>query len=148
MHGDAEPARKARTHGGRVLLVDDNATNRRVLTIQMSHAGYEVEAVSSADEALAALRAPEAKFDVAVLDYQMPDMDGAMLGEQIMSSADDRADSTRAAHVAGACGDVKRFADIGFSAILRSRSAPPNCWIVLPVRLRTMHTIGACAVSR
>jgi signal transduction histidine kinase/CheY-like chemotaxis protein/ligand-binding sensor domain-containing protein/HPt (histidine-containing phosphotransfer) domain-containing protein len=118
VHGDAEPARKARTHGGRVLLLDDNATNRRVLTIQMSHAGYEVEAVSSADKALAALRAPGAKFDVAVLDYKMPDLDGAMLGEQIMA-ADDIA-PTRLVLLTSLeqRGDVKRFADIGFSAYL------------------------------
>ena len=50
----ATPSRRATVDadGRRVLLVDDNETNRRVLASQMTHAGYEVETASSAMQAL------------------------------------------------------------------------------------------------
>ncbi len=64
--------------GKRLLVVDDNATSRRILTTLAAGWGMHTRAASSGDEALAWLRAEEA-FDVAVLDMQMPAMDGGML---------------------------------------------------------------------
>lgn len=109
----------AAPRGKRVLLVDDNETNRRVLSAQMVHSGYSVESAASASAALALLRARAAgSFDVVVLDYQMPDMDGAMLGEQIMN--DRRIAPTRLVLLTSLdrSGDIQRFANIGFSAYL------------------------------
>jgi PAS domain S-box-containing protein len=102
----------------RVLLVDDNETNRRVLSAQMSHAGYDVASAASAEEALQLLRQPRAIFDVVVLDYQMPDMDGAVLGQQIVG--DRRIAPTRLVLLTSLdrSGDMQRFADIGFAAYL------------------------------
>jgi PAS domain S-box-containing protein len=105
--------------GKRVLLVDDNETNRRVLSVQMSHSGYEVVSAASAEEGLRLLRQQEsATFDVVVLDYQMPDMDGATLGQHIMS--DRGIAPTRLVLLTSLdrSGDMQRFADIGFSAYL------------------------------
>jgi two-component system sensor histidine kinase/response regulator len=105
--------------GKRVLLVDDNDTNRRVLSSQMIHAGYEVETASHAQQALSILRTPgRGAFDVVVLDYQMPDMDGAMLGEQIMKSRDIAPTRLVLLTSLDRSGDMQRFADIGFSAYL------------------------------
>lgn len=109
----------AAARGKRVLLVDDNETNRRVLSAQMTHSGYSVEAAACAADALTLLRAPDAEsFDVVVLDYQMPDMDGAMLGEQIMN--DRRIAPTRLVLLTSLdrSGDIQRFSNIGFSAYL------------------------------
>ncbi len=69
-------------HGRRVLLVDDNATNLMILTKQTSRWGMQPKAASSAAQALACVDAGEL-FDVAILDMQMPVMDGAMLAEQL-----------------------------------------------------------------
>jgi PAS domain S-box-containing protein len=105
--------------GKRVLLVDDNETNRRVLSAQMNHAGYSVDVASCSIEALKTLRNPGAvPIDVVVLDYQMPDLDGAMLGAQIMS--DDSIAPTRLMLLTSLdrSGDMQRFADIGFAAYL------------------------------
>ncbi len=68
--------------GKSVLIVDDNATNRRIL-VQLA-TGWEMKAkaVSSGDEALALLR-ERATFDVAILDMHMPAMDGSMLAREI-----------------------------------------------------------------
>ena len=105
-------------HGRRVLLVDDNEANRRVLGGQMTHAGYEVVTTSSASEALTVLRQPQAAFDVVILDYQMPDMDGAALGEQIVKARDIRPSRLVLLTSLDRSGDMQRFAEIGFSAYL------------------------------
>src|SRR5947209_3132173 len=71
--------------GKRVLIVDDNATNRSILTLQTQSWGMLPYACTSGQEALAQVQAGVA-FDVAILDMQMPGMDGLMLAEQIHRS--------------------------------------------------------------
>jgi len=68
--------------GKRLLVVDDNATSRRILTTLATGWGMATRAASTGEEALGWLRANEA-FDVAVLDMQMPAMDGGMLAIEI-----------------------------------------------------------------
>ncbi|MEG4234743.1 response regulator [Microcoleus sp. Pol11C3] len=68
--------------GKRVLIVDDNATNRRILTLQAQSWGMVARASASARLALDWLAAKE-MFDLAVLDMQMPEMDGLALAAQI-----------------------------------------------------------------
>jgi CheY-like chemotaxis protein len=66
----------------KMLIVDDNATNRRILTTLVAGWGMIPRAAQSASEALGWLKAGE-QFDVAVLDMQMPEMDGVMLAREI-----------------------------------------------------------------
>jgi PAS domain S-box-containing protein len=68
--------------GRSLLVVDDNSTNRRILTELATGWGMSVRAAASGPEALRWLRDGEL-FDVAVLDMHMPDMDGSMLAQQI-----------------------------------------------------------------
>ena len=68
--------------GRRLLVVDDNATNRRILTLQAESWGMTAEAVATAAEALALVERGRA-FDVGILDMQMPGMDGASLARAI-----------------------------------------------------------------
>jgi PAS domain S-box-containing protein len=106
---------------GRILIVDDNLTNRTVLASMLKHAGYRV---SSADGAAAALRqledatAHQDPFDMVITDYQMPDMDGAMLGEQIVNTPS--LASTRLVMLTSLDrhSDTPRLAAIGFAAYL------------------------------
>jgi PAS domain S-box-containing protein len=108
-----------RPRGKRVLLVDDNETNRRVLSAQLHHAGYDVEAAESAARALDVLRDPQtAPFDVVVLDYHMPDMDGAMLGQQIVNDRSIPPARLVLLTSLDRSGDIQRFASIGFAAYL------------------------------
>lgn len=65
-----------------VLIVDDNKTNRRILTRQVESWGMKAVAVPSAPEALSLIR-QGTPFDIALLDMQMPDMDGLMLARKI-----------------------------------------------------------------
>lgn len=59
----------------RVLLVDDNATNRKVASQILMKAGCEVEMASSGQEAISILQ-KDANFDLVLMDIQMPEMDG------------------------------------------------------------------------
>ena len=64
--------------GKRLLVVDDNATNRRVLSLQAEKWGMQARATESPSEALRWLATSEA-FDAAILDMHMPEMDGLAL---------------------------------------------------------------------
>ncbi|UAJ14675.1 PAS domain S-box protein [Aquirufa lenticrescens] len=59
----------------RVLLVDDNATNRKVASQILMKAGCEVLMASSGQEAISVLQ-KDAHFDLVLMDIQMPEMDG------------------------------------------------------------------------
>ncbi|MBJ7900663.1 MAG: PAS domain S-box protein [Cyanobacteria bacterium RI_101] len=71
-----------RLDGKRVLVVDDNATNRKILLQQLAQWGVEAEAKNSGEEALTWLAQTPA-LDVMILDMQMPRLDGAMLARRI-----------------------------------------------------------------
>jgi CheY-like chemotaxis protein/HPt (histidine-containing phosphotransfer) domain-containing protein len=71
-----------RLTGRKVLIVDDNATNRRILILQARKWGMISQAAESATQALEWLRAGQA-FDIAILDMQMPEMDGVSLAKQM-----------------------------------------------------------------
>jgi len=66
----------------RLLIVDDNPTNRRILTLQTSKWGMIPRSAHSGSQALEWMQKGES-FDLAILDMQMPDMDGLMLAKQI-----------------------------------------------------------------
>src|SRR3989440_1340314 len=67
--------------GKRILIVDDNATNRTILRLQTQPWGMLPYECASGQEALAQVQTG-VPFNVAILDMQMPDMDGLMLAEQ------------------------------------------------------------------
>jgi CheY-like chemotaxis protein len=68
--------------GKRLLIVDDNATNRQILTQQGQSWGMLTRAAQSGPEALNWLHQGE-RFDLAILDMQMPEMDGLTLAAEI-----------------------------------------------------------------
>ena len=68
--------------GRRVLIVDDNATNRRLLKLQTEKWGMFSRETESPAEALAWIRQGD-PYDVVLLDYQMPGMDGIALAREL-----------------------------------------------------------------
>ena len=68
--------------GKRILVVDDNATNREIVARHARSWGMEPVVAELPSEALALVEAGE-PFDVAVLDMMMPEMDGLALGGEI-----------------------------------------------------------------
>ena len=79
---DARVQDKERT----LLLVDDSAFFRNMLTPLLKAAGYAVTAVAGADEALTLLKGGR-RFDVLVTDIDMPGMDGFALAAAVRSEA-------------------------------------------------------------
>ncbi|HEX4139410.1 MAG TPA: response regulator, partial [Candidatus Methylacidiphilales bacterium] len=73
--------------GLHVLVVDDNATNREILDHHTRMWKMRTSLAESGEQALAMLREAANKdpFELAILDMQMPEMDGLMLGETIKS---------------------------------------------------------------
>jgi CheY-like chemotaxis protein/HPt (histidine-containing phosphotransfer) domain-containing protein len=105
----------------RVLIVDDNATSREILSTLMVSWGMRPAETSDGAAALQALRQAQADKDpfvIAVLDMQMPGMDGETLGLAI--KADERLAGTRMVMLTslGMPGDACRLQEIGFDAFL------------------------------
>jgi len=73
--------------GRRILIVDDNETNRRILTLQAQNWGMRTRSAAEGATALEWIRRGD-PFDVAILDMQMPDMDGIALAAAIRMHRD------------------------------------------------------------
>jgi CheY-like chemotaxis protein len=117
----ARPAPPIELTGQRVIVVDDNATNRKVIMGQLTLCQMEAVCANSADEALSLMRQASRSgrpFEVALLDHQMPDLDGAQLGKIMVG--DPALKDTRLVLLtsSGQRGDGKIFADLGFAGYL------------------------------
>ncbi|MDP6635611.1 MAG: response regulator [Phycisphaerae bacterium] len=116
-----EPVELGDIRGSRVLVVDDNATNRRGLRAYLSAWGCESTEVALADEAMVALRKAVDEgdpFQIVLLDNQMPGMDGETLGRKI--KADPQLSDVPLVMLTSTAqrGDAKRMHEAGFAAYL------------------------------
>ena len=107
--------------GRRILVVDDQETNRRVLGGQLLHAGYEASLAGSGEEALRLMRIAlndGHPFEVVIVDNRMQDMDGAALGQRI--NKDPELSQARVIVLTSLDrhGDMQRFASLGFAGYL------------------------------
>jgi PAS domain S-box-containing protein len=74
----------------RLLVVDDNVTNRTIVNYQATRWGMQVGEADSASAAIVALQEAKSQnlpYDLALIDMQMPEVDGITLGAQIKASA-------------------------------------------------------------
>jgi PAS domain S-box-containing protein len=107
--------------GIRILVVDDNAANRAIVSGYLSFWGMrptEATDGAAALQALAAAREQNDSFPIAILDMRMPDMDGATLGQAIKSDKNLSGTQLILLSSLGERGDARRFAKIGFSGYL------------------------------
>jgi PAS domain S-box-containing protein len=107
--------------GQRIIVVDDNLTNRKVLMGQLSLCGMEAVCASSADEALSLMRhavAAQRPFEVALLDHQMPGCDGSTLGKIILAEAALAGTRLILLTSSGQRGDGRKFSELGFAGYL------------------------------
>jgi two-component system sensor histidine kinase/response regulator len=106
--------------GLRVLVVDDNATNRRLLEEMLAGWRMVPTLVASVPEALAALRAQESgrSFHLVLSDVQMPGADGFSLAEAIKSDPAIAGAAVVMLTSGGQPGDAARCRELGVAAYL------------------------------
>ncbi|HEY6926952.1 MAG TPA: response regulator [Steroidobacteraceae bacterium] len=105
--------------GQRVLLVDDNPVNLQILSEQLRRWGLHCDCASSGAQALTIMRAAGGRrYEVAILDHQMPEMDGVELGQRI--NADAQLKATRLIMLSSSAQpeDRKTVEQLGFAAYL------------------------------
>jgi len=144
--------------GLRILAVDDNATNRRVVAGMLSSQECRHEEVENAATALDRLRAAAASgdpFRIAILDMVMPEMDGETLGRMIKDDPALRDTVLVMMTSIGSRGDAGRFEKAGFAVYLTKpikQSRLFNCLMAAigrkpsdqtsPNRIITRHTVA------
>ncbi len=106
----------------RVLIVDDNSTNRKILKAYLKSMKCRYEEAASATEAR--LKIHDAinnkdPFKIALLDYCMPEEDGEELGRKIMANPDLNNIILVMLTSIGNYSDIERFQNIGFAGYLR-----------------------------
>ena len=128
-----DDAPRPEIRGRRVLVVDDNDTNRLIVRNYLKAWGADCAEASSAAEALDLLQKAHERgkpFEMALLDRLMPEVDGEDLGCQIKDSQD--LHNTRLVMLTSALlsGDRERLAQIGFARCLTK-----------PIRKSQLHDV-------
>jgi CheY-like chemotaxis protein/anti-sigma regulatory factor (Ser/Thr protein kinase) len=100
--------------GLRMVVVDDNATNRRILEWYAHKWGMNVKATDTHNEALTWMKSGEI-FDLALLDFELAEPDGVTVGKQMRK---DGGNSLRLVLISSSHGDRAQLADT-FDAVLR-----------------------------
>ncbi|MBM9537811.1 response regulator [Desulfobulbus alkaliphilus] len=105
--------------GVRVLIIDDNATNREILLTRLNSWGMRPEEAHDGPSGLEALYRvldEDDPFRLAIVDMQMPGMDGEAVGRAV--KADAKLADTRLVMLTslGIRGDARRLREIGFAA--------------------------------
>jgi signal transduction histidine kinase/DNA-binding response OmpR family regulator len=139
----------------RVLIVDDNATNRQILENTLGYWRMRPAAASGGEAALALLQQAKSAgvpFGLMIVDCHMPEMDGFMLVEEVRKSAKLAGLTTVMLTSGGERGDGQRCKELGIAAylikpILQSELLEAlvrvlgSCPDVKPVPLVTRHTL-------
>jgi PAS domain S-box-containing protein len=136
--------------GRSVLVVDDNATNRQILSRQLGGWGVSVATAPSGSIALGLLRAAAADgrpFDLAILDMQMTDMDGPMLARQIKADATIAALPLALLTSLGQAGLREEHRKLGFVEILTKpvRQSQLRAWLAGIFEAAARDTVVATA---
>ena len=115
------PGGDAQLRGRRLLVVDDIELNRRIVRAHAERWGMDHDGVANATEALELLRTAQAAgrpFDIAVVDYLMPGMDGEQLARVIRADRDLGGLPLVMLTSSVQRGELARLRDAGFDACL------------------------------
>ncbi|MBS1816113.1 MAG: response regulator [Acidobacteria bacterium] len=107
--------------GRRVLVLDDNATNRRILERTLQRWGMQPSCASSADEALEMLlaeRNSRSSFALIITDMHMPEVDGFQFVQRVRQNSALAAPTIMMLTSGGHRGDVDRCRELGISVYL------------------------------
>ena len=133
-----------------VLIVDDNATNRRILDAMLTNWGMKPLSVDSGAAALRELeraRSAGEFYSLVLLDAMMPEMDGFTLAEQMAARPQDDAEITRATVMmlssAGQTEDHSRCRELGIAAHLTKPIRQSDLFDAIMKTLRTSFTASS-----
>ncbi len=107
--------------GKRIMAVDDNETNRRIIKAYLQSWKCHATVVESGQQALALLTLAaenSTPFDMVIIDFMMPEMDGEQLGKAIKAHPDIKEISMVLLTSRGIRGDASRARSVGFDAYL------------------------------
>jgi len=130
----------------RVLVVDDNPTNRRVVLNMLAAAGMEVTEAGSGAAGLAALRQAQredAAFDLAIIDSEMPEMNGFELAQAVRADAAVGRTPLVMLTSSGQPGDGQRCRDLGIDGYLPKPASRSDLLEALKRVLADPGTAGA-----
>ena len=125
---------QAPLEGKHVLILDDNDTNRRILELQVERWGMVARSTGSAAEALA--WAQDDRFDVALLDLNMPEMSGAQVALQFRT---DLAEAAPKLLLLSSVGNRERLTDGLFDSVLTKPVKQSQLYDVLISALEPDH---------
>jgi signal transduction histidine kinase/CheY-like chemotaxis protein len=132
--------------GTRVLVVDDNATNRRILEEMLVSWNLRPTSTKDGREALAALRRAHAQgkpFSLALVDGQMPEMDGFTLTQRIKKEAKASGISILMLTSAGHPEEVARCRELGVAGHLTKPIKQSDLWDAIVTVLAEPASGGA-----
>lgn len=115
------PLELSKIQGLRILVVDDNATNRRILEEILSNWGLEPTVVARGGEALDTMETAHNSgepFGIVLLDNMMPEMDGFMLAEEILKRPDLQASTMMMLSSADRHENAERCRELGLTAYM------------------------------
>jgi two-component system sensor histidine kinase/response regulator len=125
--------------GRRVLIVDDNATNRTIFEKTLTRWQLVPSMVDSGAAAIRAVHEAEtrgAPFDIVLLDVNMPEMDGFMTAERLKSEAKSTPPTIMMLSSSDQTGDAARCRKMGLA-----------CYLVKPVRQTALRVALLKAVD-
>jgi CheY-like chemotaxis protein/HPt (histidine-containing phosphotransfer) domain-containing protein len=114
-------APRASLNGLRALIVDDNQTNRTILRHQLTSWGMKPHTAKDGLQALEMLTTAaeeDRAYDIAILDFQMPEMDGLTLAKEISGNPELATTRLVLLTSVGRRGDGERARDVGIDAYL------------------------------
>lgn len=152
LHKDILPLEHAELKGARVLIVDDNRSNRKIIRTYLEEEQCLVEESDSAEKAVTTLltSAVSESFDVAIVDFQMPGMNGYELATALKAIPSTRDIYLIMLTSAAQKGDVNQAKEYGFSGYLTKpvkRDDLLKC-ISLVLGFKTENSLGDVIITR
>jgi two-component system, sensor histidine kinase and response regulator len=131
----------------KVIVVDDNATNRRILKETLRGWGIDPTLAAGAIKAfehLQSVKEPDKAYDLALIDLMMPGIDGFQLAQLISRDCPDAVKKIVMLTSGGQRGDAARCKQLGIAAYLPKPIKQSDLYDAMVLALRSIEEPGVC----
>ncbi len=148
----------------KILVIDDNETNCKILDEFLNNDEFKTDSILKSTDAITTLKNAILKkdpFQLALIDYMMPELDGEMLGKQIKNDPELKNIKLIMMTSYGKRGDAKKYLDIGFDgyipkpinqetllALIRTILSKKDKQTIKNKKIITRHTINEMKNNR